>query len=187
VTIPGPIRPAPGSLDRIRLFLNTTDLEDGGDELDTPSAARKWLADHGLLRRSARLDENDLIRLVALREGLRSLAYANNGAPLDDHALERLNALAAGAPLAPAFSGGERFRLSGDARDVTGAMATLLAVVCEAMCEGTWSRLKACRNDRCRWAFYDASRNRVGYWCSMDTCGNRAKVRAYRQRHKRVR
>jgi predicted RNA-binding Zn ribbon-like protein len=51
------------------------------------------------------------------------------------------------------------------------------------MAAGNWNRLKVCSNDACQRAFYDASRNRSGRWCSMATCGNRMKGRAYRQRH----
>jgi len=63
-----------------------------------------------------------------------------------------------------------------------GALAALLAPVAEAMSDGTWARVKACRADGCRWAFYDFSRNRSGTWCEMAVCGNREKVRAYRER-----
>ena len=34
----------------------------------------------------------------------------------------------------------------------------------------------------CRWAFYDESRNRSATWCDMKVCGNRAKVRGFRER-----
>ncbi|MBW3563024.1 MAG: CGNR zinc finger domain-containing protein, partial [Actinobacteria bacterium] len=44
-------------------------------------------------------------------------------------------------------------------------------------------RLKVCRSDTCRWAFYDSSRNRSGKWCDMAVCGNRTKVANYRERH----
>ena len=50
------------------------------------------------------------------------------------------------------------------------------------MADGTWSRLKACRAGTCRWAFYDHTRNRSGVWCTMDVCGNRTKVRSFRER-----
>ncbi len=50
------------------------------------------------------------------------------------------------------------------------------------MVDGTWSRLKACR--QCEWAFYDWSKNRSGRWCAMSVCGNRTKVRAYRARRR---
>src|SRR5256885_5523159 len=46
-----------------------------------------------------------------------------------------------------------------------------------AMTDGTWARLKACRNDQCQKAFYDTSKNRSGAWCSMAGCGSRLKDR----------
>src|SRR5215208_6145632 len=121
-------RPAPGSLDVIRLFLNTTDLEDGTDELDTVAGARRWLLEHDLLRRSGRVDEDDRARLVELREGLRALAYANNGGPLPADELARLNQEIAATTLVPVFAGGESFRLIGHKRDVAGALSSLVAV-----------------------------------------------------------
>ncbi len=60
--------------------------------------------------------------------------------------------------------------------------ARLLVAAVGAASEGTWRRLKACRNEGCRWAFYDGSKNRSGSWCTMDVCGSRAKMRAYRRR-----
>jgi predicted RNA-binding Zn ribbon-like protein len=61
-------------------------------------------------------------------------------------------------------------------------MARLLAEAVRAEAEGRWGRLKACRNEGCRWAFYDASKNRSGKWCNMDVCGARHKMRVYRER-----
>src|SRR4029453_9393053 len=57
------------------------------------------------------------------------------------------------------------------------ALGHVLAAVASAEQEGTWARLKACASDPCRWAFYDASKNRTSRWCSMRTCGSRAKNR----------
>ena len=53
---------------------------------------------------------------------------------------------------------------------------------CGALVVGAWPRLKACRETTCRWAFYDASKNRSSIWCSMAVCGSRAKARTYRRR-----
>jgi predicted RNA-binding Zn ribbon-like protein len=61
-------------------------------------------------------------------------------------------------------------------------VARLLAEVIWAEAEGKWERMKACRNEGCRWAFYDASKNRSGRWCNMDVCGARHKMRTYRER-----
>jgi predicted RNA-binding Zn ribbon-like protein len=69
------------------------------------------------------------------------------------------------------------------APDVEGALGRVLAVAFTAMLDGTWLRLKVCRNHACRWSFYDYSRNRSASWCSMQLCGNRTKTRSYRRRH----
>ncbi|HEX2295155.1 MAG TPA: CGNR zinc finger domain-containing protein, partial [Actinomycetota bacterium] len=54
--------------------------------------------------------------------------------------------------------------------------------VTKGMSDGTWSRMKACKRDRCRWLFYDHSRNRSAVWCLMEVCGNKEKAAAYRRR-----
>lgn len=47
---------------------------------------------------------------------------------------------------------------------------------------GERDRVGMCADDRgCGWLFYDTSRNRSRRWCSMESCGNRAKA----QRHYR--
>ncbi|MHB8244304.1 MAG: CGNR zinc finger domain-containing protein [Acidimicrobiales bacterium] len=84
--------------------------------------------------------------------------------------------------LAGAGVGAAHSRLVSLEGGVSGALAALVAIVHGAMADGTWVRLKVCQSDRCRFAFYDSSRNRSGTWCSMQVCGNRAKVRTYRQR-----
>jgi predicted RNA-binding Zn ribbon-like protein len=65
---------------------------------------------------------------------------------------------------------------------VDNAFGRMLATVFRAMSDGTWSRMKACGNPDCRWAFYDATKNHSGRWCEMASCGNRMKARAFRER-----
>lgn len=44
-------------------------------------------------------------------------------------------------------------------------------------------RVGQCADDRgCGWLFLDLSRNRSRQWCSMESCGNRAKARRHYQR-----
>ena len=74
-------------------------------------------------------------------------------------------------------------RLEPAQRRATPAVGAILATVYDAMRDESFSRLKVCRNEGCRWAFYDTSRNRSGAWCSMAICGNRQKGRVYRRRH----
>ena len=50
--------------------------------------------------------------------------------------------------------------------------------------DGSFEHLKLCADETCRSVFYDRSKNHSGRWCSMATCGNRAKVRAWRDRQR---
>nr|WP_319384144.1 CGNR zinc finger domain-containing protein [uncultured Roseibium sp.] len=43
-------------------------------------------------------------------------------------------------------------------------------------------RLKMCPGDNCGWLFIDETRNSRRTWCSMESCGNRAKAARHYQR-----
>jgi predicted RNA-binding Zn ribbon-like protein len=43
-------------------------------------------------------------------------------------------------------------------------------------------KVRECGGDKCSWLFVDSSRNGRRRWCDMRACGNRAKVRRFRQR-----
>lgn len=174
--------PAPGALALVEAFLNTVHLEEGREELTDPERLCRWFADRGLLVSDAHVSQADLRRALAVREALRGLLLGNTQARPDSGAVETLNRAATKARLLVRFGPDGRSELEPDAPGVDGALGRLLAVVFAAMVDGSWDRLKVCRNEVCRWAFYDASRNRSGAWCSMADCGNDAKVRAYRQR-----
>jgi predicted RNA-binding Zn ribbon-like protein len=63
------------------------------------------------------------------------------------------------------------------------AIGRIVAAVAELAPTDEWKRLKGCRDENCRVAFYDKSRNRSRAWCSMEVCGNREKARSFRKRH----
>ena len=153
---------APQPLREVQLLLNSVDLEHERDWVTD------WLAERGLPGRER--------RARALREALRQLVLANNGLPLDEAALDTVNAAARRVSLRVDAAGGLSVESRGDALD------RVVAIALGAMLDGSWARLKACRN--CRWSFYDNSPNRSGTWCSMQLCGNRRKTRAYRKRRR---
>lgn len=174
--------PAPGRLELLRTFLNTVDLESGEDDFASPGQLAAWLIERGLLPRGAALAPKDLAAAIAFRETLREVLEANAGHAAAAEATARLNEIAAGVPLRVQI--GERSHLEPERSDGgDAAIGRFLAIVYEAVTLGTWQRLKVCRNDTCRWAFYDSSRNRSGAWCTMAVCGNRMKGRAFRRRH----
>jgi predicted RNA-binding Zn ribbon-like protein len=181
---PGGRESAPEPLGLVQDFCNTFDLEGEAEELTGPDELRTWLVARGLLDRSARVGDGDLERALAVRTGLRELAMANADLPVDEAAIRTLNLALNPAPLLARFDPAGSWRLDPGASGVDGALARLAAVVIDAMHDGTWSRLKPCRNHECRWLFYDHSTNRSGTWCTMAVCGNRLKARAYRRRHR---
>ena len=141
-----------------------------------------WFARHGLVDRVTTATRGDLDRTRAVREAIRSLLRANNGEPLDREAIDVLNDASSRIRLTPHFDAAGRVELTGSGSGLDGALGTIVAVVLGAMADGSWSRLKVCREDTCQWAFYDHSRNRSGQWCVMAVCGNRNKARSFRAR-----
>ena len=174
---------APGELELVRAFVNTTDLQDGPEQLRSPSDLGAWLKEHGLLDYEASVSAPDLRRAIDVRESLRALMVANAGDPLDPDAAPTLDAAARRAKLALRFDRGGGASVSPAAGGVDGALGRLLATASASMADGSWTRLKACRRERCRWAFFDHTKNRSGAWCDMSSCGNREKSEAYRRRH----
>jgi len=175
--------PAPGRLALVQRFVNTVDYEHGREVLSDPTRLRRLLVELGLLSGAAGVTKADLDRAVAVREALRALALANNGAAVEREQLAVLEQAAADGRLAVRFDSSGAV-LAPAAPGVRGALADLVGIVYTAMADGTWPRLKACRRDVCRWLFYDRSRNRSARWCQMAVCGNRTKTRAYRTRRR---
>ena len=175
-------RAAPGELELIRSFVNTRDIEERSEQLNSPAALREWLVGRGLMAPDQDAGQADLQRALRLREALRAALLANNDAPPDSAAVAVLDTAARNARLVARF-GADGAVLEPAAHGVDGALGRLLAVVYAAMAGGGWLRLKACRNPDCHWIFYDATRNRCGAWCEMGLCGNRMKARSYRRRH----
>ncbi|MCG5213225.1 CGNR zinc finger domain-containing protein [Streptosporangium sp. KLBMP 9127] len=180
--------PAPMPLCVIEEFINTRRRD--SDEIGTPQQLAEWLRARGLIPGDAVVNAEQRDRAGWIREGLRALIAENNAEPvssprpdgLDPAARAELAELARDFPLMLDVTVLPPRLVARALMPVDAALAGLLAVVAEAVAAGTWTRLKACREPSCRWAYYDYSRNRRRTWCSMDICGNRAKARASHHR-----
>jgi predicted RNA-binding Zn ribbon-like protein len=182
---PGGRRPAPGRLATVQAFVNTfynLAVDHGGEILTSPTALSNWLADRGLLGAGIRLGPQDLDRALNIREGLRALAYANNGCVLDTNAVAAMRRASEGLYTQVRIEpDGPRFVAPvGSAGD--GALGALLGTVATAMVQEQWPQLKACLGRDCGWVFYDRSRNQSARWCAMTVCGDREKARAHYRR-----
>ena len=178
---PKPRIPAPGSLLLVQRFLNSTEMPDGVDELRTAPLAAEWLTK--ATGASVRVTEKDRARLIATREALRDLLEAHTGENVDPGVRVRLQELLGHAPLRPVFTDAGA-TLAVDCAGVDSFLGMISTAIVEATLMGTWDRLKVCRRDACRWAFYDHSKNGCSCWCSMRGCGTREKARAYRARQR---
>ena len=178
---PGERTPAPGDLSLVQAFINSADLETGQEDLADVDSALRWLRSNGAAELP--VDETGRRRLVDVREALRDVLTENADEATSAASAERLTGMLSGALLRPLVSvrGAE---LVPACAGVDGFLASLGAAIAEATVAGTWDRLKVCRDDACRWAFYDHSKNGRGAWCTMRICGNRAKARAYRERQR---
>ena len=170
-------------LDLVRDFVNTVDLETGVDRIATPDELAEWYSEEGLVDDLVEPTRQEHADALAVREAIRQLLLAHNGCEED--------AAAAGATLETAGRKtrvGLRFvdgrpALAPEGDGASAALGQIVATVAELAATPEWPRLKACRDDHCRVAFYDKSRNRSRAWCSMEVCGNREKARTFRAKH----
>src|SRR2546426_6212195 len=87
---PGGREPAPEPLQLVQRFVNSYDhLTDRG-VIETPDALDRWIGARGL-KGGARSTQEELRYVQDVRESIRSILKANNGAPLDPIVVDRLN------------------------------------------------------------------------------------------------
>ena len=183
-------------------LLNTTPVLAGGpvDLLPDYAALTRWLAAAGLATEREAQALRDrwaqaaqaaraLAEVKRLRAALLGILTAlQSGEPVRPSWLKELNSSLARARVRPTVewdARSRRFARHGSRSDegaatapvrVAEAIATLLAAK-------DLSRVRKCENPACVLWFYDTSKNHTRRWCSMETCGNRAKVAAHYRRN----
>jgi predicted RNA-binding Zn ribbon-like protein len=163
-------------------FVNSLDVRPGEDRFETPADLADWLVERELLAVGAQATAADLDAAKEIREAIRLLLLAHNEVAVDDAApLAVLDAAARRVQLNVCFRDGTA-QCEPAAPGVEGALGRILGFVADAMRTPNWARMKACRAEDCHWVYLDTARNHSRAWCSMSSCGNRAKVSAYRSR-----
>jgi predicted RNA-binding Zn ribbon-like protein len=170
-------------LDLVRDFVNTFDLETGVDRIATPDELADWFSEEGLVDDLVEPTGSEHADALAVREAIRQLLLEHNGVDADTAAASRtLDEAGRKTRLGVRFVDG-RPELAPEGDGAAAAVGRIVAAVAELASTPEWPRLKACRDEHCRVAFYDQSRNRSRAWCSMEVCGNREKARSFRARH----
>jgi predicted RNA-binding Zn ribbon-like protein len=159
------------------------------EQFHAPVDLGRWLGE-----RFPRLDgdagERELSDALGLRSAISAVAAAlsERRTPNADD-VDTINLFAATPDVPPALVGGRRQAgagririgqaLSSVARDAVSVFGHEVAASHRADGE---QRIRQCSASDCRLVFYDESRTNNRRWCSMQRCGNRAKVRAFRER-----
>lgn len=151
------------------------------DALASRAEAQAWMRAHGLLMPRRLLSEEDYREALALRQALRAFieaAPAKRGKNRD--IVEGLKTAAAAFPLLLTTA------QHGLALGPKGAnrLGQVLAELNHLAETAQLDRLKMCESPECRWVFFDRTKPANRRWCSSDVCGNRIKVRAFRERHR---
>jgi predicted RNA-binding Zn ribbon-like protein len=154
-------------------------------ELNSVDHLKTWLADSSLDIEGLTCTPRELqaVRRVAKAVEAGALAAARNRRPPDD-AVKLLNRAAAMPPLTP--------RLDPMTRDFSWHQPTVSAAMSEVARDALAMlgdpeqrrRVRTCANPDCERLFYDDSRPGRRRWCSPERCGDQARARAYRARHR---
>jgi predicted RNA-binding Zn ribbon-like protein len=152
-----------------------------------PDARRLLRLGESHPREAADVLDRALLFREALHRTLRSLMLGRRPDPADVSRLNAEIAAARGREVLAPFRDGLRWewpdaggRLDSPLWPVARAAAALLT-------SGDLTRLRQCGGERCGWLFLDRSRNHSRQWCTMEDCGNVAKVRRFRRRQSRRR
>ncbi|MCU1409570.1 MAG: hypothetical protein JWR04_277 [Rhodoglobus sp.] len=139
-------------------------LDDRFDDVDTTSSDR------------------ELTDALALRAAIARTATAfsrGEDATADD--VDIINLFAATPDIPPVLPGGRRQAGRGRAR-VGQTLSAMAREAVELFSSEGRERIRECAASDCAIVFYDESRSNNRRWCSMQRCGNRAKVRKHRNK-----
>ncbi len=132
--------------------------------------------------------QKEFERALELRETIHRLfdTVAQGKAPAARD-FDRLNAALAAAPARTVLKrGSEAFDWELDIR--SGAALAVLAPVLwsagDLLASGKLAKVRRCANPECLYLFLDDSRAGKRRWCTMSSCGNRAKARRHYHKSK---
>lgn len=152
------------------------------ERLPDSDALRRWLAEAGL--GELRPGEQDLAAARGLRAAIeKACASVIDGRRVDPAARDTLNDASASLRLGSLeLDGRLRARWVTDA-PMAVALGRIAADAIELLSR-QGGNLTRCARDGCGAVLLSHSRSEPRKWCSMELCGNRAKVAAYRARAK---
>ncbi len=176
---------APGELELIQRFMNLHEHRAGvrGDLPPSPELVKWFLVDRGLMDDGDPWTHADHKLALDLIEALHAKVRENYAEPAGSRDVAVIDRVTDAAGLTPRFGLAGPPRLEPKATGAAGGLGGIVAIAFLAQLDGRWGHLKNCAHETCRGVFFDHSKNHSGKWCSMQKCGNRAKAKAWRERH----
>jgi predicted RNA-binding Zn ribbon-like protein len=165
-------------------FVGTMKYRRGSREelLTEPELLSDWAVQAGLLDAGADVTDDDLAAAIALREAIyRTVIARLEDRPRRPADVDLLNETASQPQLTP------RLLPTGDVRreGTTPQLLASLAADLLGLLAGTdIENVKRCAHPGCTRLYLDTSRAKNRQWCGMVTCGNKAKVQAFRARQR---
>lgn len=152
-----------------------------GERLRTPADLALWF-DERFPEVDGTANDRDLTDALALRQAIaRSATAISRGDRPSADDVDVVNLFAATPDIPPSLAGGRRQAGRARAR-ASQALSVMAREVIQLFSPDRADRIRECFADDCQRVFYDESRSNNRRWCSMQRCGNRAKVRAHRAR-----
>ncbi|TDZ82049.1 CGNR zinc finger [Mycobacteroides salmoniphilum] len=149
---------------------------DATERLTDPGRLGSWLRANGLDFSDESLTEADLFAATELREAIHRAGTAvAGGGRIVPAAVRTLNAFSRNGNAHRLFENGEA---TWQGASVADALSVIAADAIETLGGPDRDRVKACSDEHCHGLYVDTSRANNRRWCSMNTCGNRAKKAA---------
>ena len=149
--------------------------------LHSPDDLTAWLRERFPMPVAA-ARSRDLFDAVALRDTIARMAVAlSAGDPARAGDIDVVNLFAATPDVPPTLAGGTR-QAGRSVQTVSQALSTIAREAVDLFDPAHSGRIRECSGEECSIVYLDTSRAASRRWCSMQRCGNRAKVRAHRAR-----
>ncbi len=154
------------------------------ERLHAPDDLTTWLRDRfPVAVGTAR--SRDLFDAISLRDAIGRMAQAAaRGDDVRSQDIDLVNLYAATPDIPPVLAGGSR-QAGRSVQTVGQALSTIARDAVDLFGDVNADRIRECSGD-CGIVYLDTSRAAPRRWCSMQRCGNRAKVRAHRARARKA-
>ncbi|MGI3783979.1 MAG: CGNR zinc finger domain-containing protein [Janthinobacterium lividum] len=182
------MRPSPDAVDLVLSFANTR-VDGGGrvEQFADSAGLSRWLVAHGRGEASGGVTSADAAAVREVRDAVVTVLLAHTRAVDPDgpdlqEAERYLRRIAERYPLVVRVDH-TGVRLVPAGAGLNGVVGELFAALTGIALSDAWSRIKACRNEPCHFAFFDRSRNTSALYCSA-ACGTQVAMRTYRRRQR---